>query len=578
MEIPSLLDVIKKKKEPKSAPLESKNKANDETASKQGATLDSDEMEYFEDRNEVEARGHVVIKTYPDGTTLTADKAIINKATNIIRLFGDVVLQKDDSVVKGDFMSIDLNEENVLMNEPTGTLGTLTIRAQEGYAYANEIQTVNGDAQMAKDVEMMLRSKGFGYYDETLVDLDLVTPELQKKRSEPLKIKTREIVIESKRDHDVITFKGAEIYYKKFKVAKFDSAEILTDKSQTYVETNLPEVGMIRDFGTYVAWGYATEVPFGGTLKVMPALVYDSGAGIGVIGRYRSKRNLLEAAYATSSENLIVRGRYDVNKNWRIKYGRHAFFDEWFMGARQPGYIAQIEHNKSYRMKDLNGAVYRQRFSGGYVTDYGLKEEDNRFGSLRLRWQGELSKVFYEKRNKEQDLYFRIYGYTQAGATLYGTGDVHGILRAGPAIHTRVKNWGSRIGYGMAGTHGQSPFRFDEYIYGKQFITIDENLRLGKYLAVGYQGTISILKDNPDKDLLTENKFYVIAGPEDVKVSFAYDAYRERAMFDFMFLVGSDNSKIKYDKLTVKNPDKAGKQTSPFENMKYYRVKVPETL
>ena len=70
----------------------------------------------------------------------------------------------------------------------------------------------------------------------------------------------------------------------------------------------------------------------------------------------------------------------------------------------------------------------------------------------------------------------------------------------------------------------------------------------------------------------------MVAGPEDIKVAFSYDTYRERALFDVLFMVGKDNSKIKYDKLTIKNPDKAGKQTSAFENLKYYRVKVPEDI
>ena len=172
----------------------------------------------------------------------------------------------------------------------------------------------------------------------------------------------------------------------------------------------------------------------------------------------------------------------------------------------------------------------------------------------------------------------KVYAYTQAAGTVYGTGDVTGVVRFGPMLQTRVKNWGSRIMYGMAGVHGRSPLRFDEYIYGKQYITIDENIRLGKYLALGYQGTISILRDNPDKDLLTENKFYVVAGPEDVKLAFSYDTYRERAIFDVLFLVGKDTAKIKYDKLTIKDPDKAGKKTSNFENLKYYKVKVPEDI
>ena len=574
LEIPNLIDVLKPKIKKNKTPEISQEEVD---KPKQSATLDAEQMEYFEDRNEIEARGNVVIKTYPDETKLSADKAIYNRDKNVIRLFGNVVLDKNDSVIQGDFMSIDLNEENVLMNEPFGTMNTLTIRAQEGYAYANEIQTINGEAQMAKDIEMLLQSKGFGYYDETIVDKDLVTPHMKKRRSEPLKIKTREIIIESKKEHETITFKDLEIYYKKFKIAKADSAEILTDKSQSYIETNLPEVGMIRDFGTYIAWGYATEVPFGGTLKVMPALVYDSGLGVGLIGRYRSKRNFLEAAYATSSENLIVRGKYNFTKDLYLDYGRHAYVDEWYYGRRRSGYIAQLAYDKTYSVKDLN-ARFKHRISGGYVTDWAEKESENRNGTMRLRYQSELSKIFYEIKNDEQDMYLRLGAYAQAGATLYGTGDVVGIARFGPMLHTRVKNWGSRISYGMAGVHNESPLVFDRYIYGKQYLTVDENIRLGKYLALGYQGTISLLKDNPEGDLLTENKFYVIAGPEDMKVSLAYDSYRERALLDFMFLVGSDNSKIKYDKLSIKNMDKAGKKQSPFDNFKYYRVQVPDEL
>lgn len=588
LEIPNLIDVIKDKKREITGnqadrvitPEEAQNLPTEEPKAqkpKQSATLDADEVEYFEDRNEIEARGHVVIRTKPENTVLSADKAIFNRNTNVIKLFENVILDKNGTTLRGDFMSIDLNEENVLMNEPQGTMGMLTVRAQEGYAYANEIQMVNGDAKMAKDIELLLQTKGFGYLDDTIVLKDLATPELKKKRSEPLKIKAKEIIIESKKEHDTITFKKADIYYKKFKVASVDSAEILSDKNQTFVETNLPEAGMFRGFGTYVGWGYTTEVPFGGTLKIMPALVYSKGLGVGLMGRYMSKRNLLEAGYATSSENLIIHGNYRFNENTYIDYGRHAYFDEWFFGRRQPGYIAQLVHDKQYAVKDL-GATYRQRWSAGYVTDYSDKESESRDGTMRLRWQGELYKILFEKKNQEQDMYIRTIAYTQAGATLYGTGDVTGVVRFGPSIQTRVKNWGSRIMYGMAGVHGRSPFSFDEYIYGKQYITIDENIRLGKYLALGYQGTISILRDNPDRDLLTENKFYVVAGPEDVKLAFSYDTYRERAIFDVLFLVGKDTAKIKYDKLTVKEPDKIGKKTSNFENLKYYKVKVPENI
>lgn len=593
LEIPNLIDILKPKIESykhkdaispeeaakmdiKEASGENAN-ANEQAEPKQSAVMNSDEMEYFDDRGEVEARGHVVITTKPDNTKLSADKAVYNKNENVIRLFGNVVLEKDNSVVYGDFMSVDLNEENVLMNEPAGRHSNITFRAHEGWAYANELQTINGEAELADDMEMVLASNGFGYYDQTIYERFLGVSELQKTRSEPLKIKTKEIIIESKRDHDTITFKNLEVFYKKFKVANADNAQILTDKGQNYVETNLPEVGMIRDFGTYVGWGPAFALPYGGTFKIMPALVYDSGVGLGVIGRLSSKRNMLYGAWATNSKNLVVKGKYKLNDNIYFDYGRHAFFDEWFQGGRRPGYIFQAVHDKTYNVADL-GAKYRQRFSAGYVTDWAKGEHDNKYGTMRLRWQGELSRQLFSIENEEQDMFMKLFAYAQGSATVYGTGDVVGIGRFGPTIQTRVRNWGSRISYGIAGVHNKSPFIFDQYIYGKQYINIDENIRFGKYLALGYQGTISLLKDNPNKDLLTENKFYAIVGPEDLKLGFAYDTYRDMFYFDVLFVLGADKNKIQYEKLTAKNMHKMQKETSPFENLKYYRVKVPETL
>ena len=226
IELPSLVDVIKEKRQ-ETKESETKAPKAEQKEPQTSATLDAQRMEYFDDRNEIEATGGVVITTYPEKTTLRADKAIFNKNTNVIKLYDNVVLNKNGSTLKGDYMSIDLNEENILMNEPIGTVGKMVLRAQEGYAYANEIQMINGDVQMAKEFELMLQTKGFGYYDDTIVQRELSDMGLKKKRSEPLKIKTKEIIIEGKRDHDNVTLKKVDIYYKKFKVASADSIEII---------------------------------------------------------------------------------------------------------------------------------------------------------------------------------------------------------------------------------------------------------------------------------------------------------------------------------------------------------------
>ncbi len=155
---------------------------------------------------------------------------------------------------------------------------------------------------------------------------------------------------------------------------------------------------------------------------------------------------------------------------------------------------------------------------------------------MRLRWQNELSKNIFSVSNKEQDLNLSFGVFGQSMATVYGTGETTALVRGGPMISSRIKNWKSNISYAVGGFHGASPFKFDEYTYGKSSINIDESLKLCRFLSIGYRGVISPLKDNSDKDLMTENRFYAIAGPDDIKMAFSYDTIRHNAHLDVMFL------------------------------------------
>lgn len=48
--------------------------------------------------------------------------------------------------------------------------------------------------------------------------------------------------------------------------------------------------------------------------------------------------------------------------------------------------------------------------------------------------------------------------------------------------------------------------------------------------------------------------------------------------FDFLFLLGSDNLDLRYEKLNIENPDKLGKHQRRLSDRELYRVKVPENL
>ncbi|MDO5438367.1 MAG: hypothetical protein Q4F80_09240, partial [bacterium] len=218
--------------------------------------------------------------------------------------------------------------------------------------------------------------------------------------------------------------------------------------------------------------------------------------------------------------------------------------------------------------------------TAGYVADYKREhQEDDMRDGYRYRYQAELRKPLKSYGSKEQDVYINFSAVAQAMASVYSeTGDTVGLFRVGPSITSRVKRWNSNITYTLGGVHGKSPYAFDEYRYGRQTVSFDESLILNRFLSVGYRGTLTPLKDNNDSDVLTENRFYAVAGPEDFKIAFSYDTIRQNMHFDFLFLLGSDNLDLRYEKMTVNDHDKLGKVQRKASDKALNKVKVPEDL
>jgi hypothetical protein len=169
-------------------------------------------------------------------------------------------------------------------------------------------------------------------------------------------------------------------------------------------------------------------------------------------------------------------------------------------------------------------------------------------------------------------------GVTQGAATLYGTGDTHGIIRIGPQLTTRLKRWEQSIGYLMTGEHGGSPFYFDAYRYGKSTITLNEKFHFNDKLALGFRLFVTPLKDNIEEDLFTECRFYIVTGPKDLKVALSYDFVRDVAHLNFMFLVGSDNSKITFEKFSTKDIDGKVEKRDFYKHAKRVKIEKPEKI
>lgn len=545
--------------------------------------INADKITYDDADGNVYADGHVEIISKAQDVTLKADQAILDKPSQTIKLFGNVKIIKDGLEMTGQSLIVDLNEQNILMDNPTTEAYSFLINAQEGYLISNDIQMLNGMIKSAKETEMPFQSRGFMRLNNVAGDMAYDPLQYASSNDVPAKkqsyrIDAKEIVITSYKDHDALLLKKSNIFYNDHKIIRNSDIEIITDKKNQVAETNTPEIGTLRSFGTFLGYGFAYKLPHGQTLKLIPALVYgDSTFGVGVMGRHRTPNSVLEAGWATSTSNLVVRGHYKFSDNFAFRYGRNTYIQEGFHGARRSGYAGQFQYIKSYKIDDLN-ASFRQGIFAGIFSDYQKHDQEDAYSTTRFRYTGELNKAITSYENKEQDFKVSLNLATQMSATLYGSGETQAIARFGPTIKTRLKRWESHLAYVMAGIHGDSPFYFDKYRYGKSTIMLNQKFNLNEKLALGYKVFITPMKDNIEEDLITESRLYAIFGPRDLKLLLSYDFVRQIAHLDFMFLIGTDSAKINFDKLTTKNMDGGSEKRDFYKNAKRVKIEQPENI
>ncbi len=551
---------------------QAKKNKKDLSEEKSDIDIDSDTLEYFSDKSEIVATGNVIITMHSGLTKLYADKVVYNTDKNTIKGYGNVKLVKNNQTILGEFINVNLNEENVLVEKPSTEGNIYKISATEGYIYPGKAITTDGVISLKEGSDIMFLSPGMGdmYLEPEAKDARKSFYEKEstdpKERTSHLKAKV--IYIKSMKDHDEVFVKNAAYYYKNKKILTFPRIDLTTNKSQDFVETNLPEIGSFREFGTYFGPGFVFNVPGGSVLKLAPVFQLGHSRakhdyGIGIMGRFSSKNNLTEGMWGSANDDFVIRGRHKLTENLRLEYAHNGYMDEWFMGMRIPENLVQLTHDKTFYLEDID-TTYRNRFSAGYVSDY----YGNNLGTSRFRWQTETSKTFYSNWNKEETIGVNLGVIAQTSASVYGTGDFQGMVKAGPFIGTRYKNWKQTIAYFQGSTAGQSPMIFDRYMYGKCNLVLRETLKLNKYITVGYLASLALLKDNWDRKMFQENQLFVALGPDDAKIAFGYDPVRRSLRLNYMFTLKGDAIDIPYDKMIVDDPATLGKKNKKQKSKK----------
>lgn len=543
--------------------------------------MDCDKMEYFEDRNEIEAIGNAFLEFPAQKVTLKADKFVYNMSSNILKAYDNVEVTKDGKVIKGDYTQINMNEENAFMDNVSSIMQYMTLNAKKASTESDLLILKDGRFYSDKSHKLFLRTKMVGAdLSQMMINEDDKSYfEAVDETSATLRIDATKILVDAHKNHNKITLQDADVYYKGRSLFTIPSLTAYTNKNNDYFEANYPEFGSIPRLGMFVGPGFVFMTPFDSTVKVVPMLNYKNKIGVGGIVRYKSATNMTDIAYGTSSDLWVIKGRQRLDDNFYLQYGMNAYLDDWFMGSRMGKYAAEFIYEDRNRHKDFLGKGkdmrFRHRIGAGYMHDsdinrHGEKINSAQIGTTRLKYMAEIDQSLYRYVDKENLKMFDFGVSLQGSAAVYGTGDTQFLGRIGPRIHSQYKYWMQDIGYYLSAYDDHSPLpRYDMYRYGKSNVYLREALRVNKYLTVAWAGSLNLSDDAPNDKMFQENAFIVSLGPDECKLSLGYDFIRNRTYFNVMINMDTKGSSVEFDRMEIKNPDKLSKSNDEEELVNY---------
>lgn len=531
--------------------------------------LDCENMDYDTERYCIIATGNVNVEFVKQQTRVLADVITYDRVNNTIKAEGNVRIIKNGRTITGDYIFVDMNEENALIENPVTETATLQIKSKKGYVYGDKIVQENGTMTVDSSFPINFISAMRGpIMSQMIVPKDeTLTSDMEKGI---IKLKTRDMVIKQKGDLEVLSLRKATLFKGRRKLIKIPSVKFYTNKNNDYVETNSWELGSYRGLGMFIGPGFVFELPRGSVFKAIPMLNYKSGFGVGAIGRFQNSSNRTQVAYGTTVGDFLIRGKQKLDDNLYLQYGMNDYMNEWFLGRRRPKYGLDLVYEKGYASGDFllkgHASEFKHRIDMGYYHDidkdnHFRKLQGNQIGTLRLRYMMQADQNFFNYRNEEKQAAFSLDLSSQLSAALYGTGDTQVIGRIGPRAHMQYKRWMQDIGFFQSVYDDNSPLPvFDAYRYGKSNLYFREYLRLNRYLTVSWFGSINLSNDSPNNDLFQENSFYISVGPDDVKFNLGYDFIREGTYFTVEVMMDAKGTHVDYDKLEIKQDKKAKKR------------------
>lgn len=556
------------------------NSTNETNENNENIILDCENIDYDTKNYLVIAKNNVVVEFVRQQTKIFADIITFDRLNNTIKAEGNVRIIKNNQNITGDYIFVDLNEENALIENPITTTSTIKMSAKKGYVYGDKIIQEQGriDVNGTFPIEFSSQSRGPHLINMLTPKNQTLTNDMENGR---IKINANNIKITQDGDLEIITLKKTKIKKGKHTILKVPSIKLYTNKNFDFVESNSWELGSYRGLGMFAGPGFVFKLHNDSVLKIAPLLNYNKEFGVGGLARYQNASNRTQVAYGTAQNKILVRGKQKLDDNLYIQYGVNDYMQEWFLGKRRPKYGIDLVYAKDYSQKDFliknKVSTFSHRFNVGYFHDI---DSDTNFknlsgkniGTFKTRYMAQATQNLLKYKDEDKLKLFSFDINAQMSTALYGTGDAQIIGRIGPCMRTQYKRWMQDIGYFQSVYSDNSPIPvFDAYRYGKSNVYLREYLRINRYLTVSWFGSINLSGDSPNGKAFQENSFYLSLGPDDVKFHIGYDFVRENTFLTMELMMNAKGANIEYEKLEIKQEKKAKQRKEIKEEKTNYK-------
>ena len=134
--------------------------------------LDADNVDYDDKTMDIIATGSPVLVFPPQNVTIKADKMVYNKVSNTLKAYGKVEVIRDGNHVFGDFLQINMNEENAFMDNLHTKASMMTVKARSGEMQDDKIILYNGKLSSEDHYILNLETRMIGgnHFNRMMLD------------------------------------------------------------------------------------------------------------------------------------------------------------------------------------------------------------------------------------------------------------------------------------------------------------------------------------------------------------------------------------------------------------------------